>query len=146
MKTIAQQLNVKTVPFIIRNDNQMIIYFEDSNGYWYKRGFDEQNNEIYFEDSDKYWYKREFDNNNNEIYHENSNGYWYKREYDNDNEIYFGDSFRYRCKRGFDTNNNEIYYENSDGVIRDNRPTTELTLDEIAKKFNINVNQLKVIK
>ena len=125
MKTIAQQLNIKTVPFIIRNDNQMIIYFEDSNGYWYKRGFDEQNNEIYFEDSDKYWYKREFDNNNNEIYHENSNGYWYKREFDN--------------------NNNEIYHENSDGDIRDKR-TTELTLDEIAKKFNIDVKKLKVIK
>ena len=104
MKTIAQQLNVKTFPFSIKDEN---------------------NNEIYYELSYGIWYKREFDNNNNKIYFETSNGYWYKRE--------------------FDTNNNEIYYETSDGDIRDNQ-STELTMDDIAKKFNINVKNLKVIK
>ena len=104
MKTIAQQLNVKTFPFRIKDNN---------------------NNEIYYELPCVIWYKCEFDDNNNEIYYETSEGFWSKRE--------------------FDDNNNEIYYENSNGDIT-NKRTTELTMDEIAKKFNINVNQLKVIK
>jgi hypothetical protein len=66
------------------------------------------------------------DSNGNQIYHENSAGYWYKREYD--------------------SNGNEIYYEDSDGKITDNRPKTELTLDQIAEKFNIPVEQLKIKK
>ena len=62
----------------------------------------------------------------NTIYSEGSNGYWLKREYDD--------------------KDNEIYYENPSGIISDNRPVTELTLDEIANKFNISVNQLKIKK
>ncbi len=85
MKIIAQQLNVKEFPFIIK----------DSNG--------------------------------NEIYFENSDGVWVKREYDS-----YG---------------NQIYYENSHGKIIDNRPKqVELTLDEIANKFGIDVSQLKIKK
>jgi hypothetical protein len=30
-----------------------LIYYEDSNGYWYKREFDEQENEVYYEDSNR---------------------------------------------------------------------------------------------
>jgi len=40
-----------------------------------------------------------------------------------------------------------IYYEDSKGKIIDNRPKkVELTLDEIAAKFGINVSQLKIKK
>jgi len=39
-KTIAQQLNVKDFPFTIENKNGNKIYYEDSNGYWYKREYD----------------------------------------------------------------------------------------------------------
>jgi hypothetical protein len=74
MKTIAQQLNVKDLPFEIRDKNNNQIYFEDSNGYWVKRELDKNNNQIYFENSDGFWCKREYDSNNNEIYFENSNG------------------------------------------------------------------------
>jgi len=107
MKTIAEQLNIKEFPFIIK----------DSNG-----------NEIYHENSNGFWYKSKFDSNGNEIYFENSGGYWYKNEYN--------------------SNGNEIYYENSSGVIIDNRPKTkvELTLDEIALKFKIDVKDLKIKK
>ena len=67
------------------------------------------------------------DSNNNRIYYENYNGFW--------------------CKQEYDSNNNRIYYENSEGSIIDNRPKqVELTLEEIAKKFNINVNDLKIKK
>jgi len=69
--TIAQQLKIKEFPFEIR----------DSNG-----------NRIYFENSDGSWYKREYDSNGNLIYHENSEGYWMKREYDSEDDlIYFED-------------------------------------------------------
>jgi hypothetical protein len=37
MKTIAQQLNIKTFPFIIKDADGKEIYWENSNGYWEKR-------------------------------------------------------------------------------------------------------------
>ena len=106
MTTIAQQLKIKEFPFQIK----------DSNG-----------KEIYFENSEGYWWKQEFDSNGNKIYFENSTGYWNKCEYD--------------------SNGNEIYYETSKGNILNLRPkTVELTMDEIAKKFGIDVNNLKIKK
>jgi hypothetical protein len=102
MKTIAQQLNVKVFPFVIKDKNGNQIYYEDSNGYWSKWEYDSNGNQIYFEDSYGYWYKKEYDTKGNEIYFENSNGYWVKREYD--------------------SNGNIIYFEDSNGDIKDNRP------------------------
>jgi hypothetical protein len=88
------------------------------------------------------------DKNGNQIYWELSNGYWCKREYDtNGNQIYYEDSDGYWAKFEYDANGKEIYYENSYGRITDNRPKiVELTLDEIAAKLGINVNQLKIKK
>jgi hypothetical protein len=46
-----------------------------------------------------------------------------------------------------DQNGKQIYFEDSIGNITDNRPkVVELTLDEIAKKLNIDVNLLKIKK
>ena len=73
--TIAQQLNVKTFPFIINDDNGKEIYYEYSNGDWSKREYDDKRNQIYYEDSNGYWSKSEYDDNRNEIYYENSNGH-----------------------------------------------------------------------
>lgn len=127
MKTIAQQLNVTEFPFIINNSKGNKIYWEDIRGNWYKKEYDSKDNQIYFEDSYGYWFRSEYDLNNNEIYFKNSDGTWYKREYD--------------------SNNNLIYYESSNGTIIDNRPqTVELTLDEIAEKFGIDVKLLKIKK
>ena len=67
------------------------------------------------------------DSNENSIYYEGSNGYWYKNEYD--------------------SKGNQIYFENSLGKIINNRPKQiELTLDEIAARFNIPISQLKIKK
>ena len=85
----------------IMNNNGDEIYYEDSDGYWYKFELDENGNEIYHEDSKGYWCKTDYDENDNRIYYENSEGYWKKYEY---NE-----------------NGNEIYFEDSDGVIIDKR-------------------------
>ena len=45
--TIAEQLNIKDFPFFINNDMQKEIYREMSNGWWYKREFDDKKREIF---------------------------------------------------------------------------------------------------
>ena len=65
------------------------------------------------------------DKKGNVIYFECHDGLWYKKE--------------------FDKNYNEIYFETSSGCIIDNRPK-ELTMQEIADKFGIKVENLKIKK
>lgn len=74
MKTIAQQLNVTEFPFEIRDKKGRLIYFENSDGGWWKSKYDSNGNEIYFEDSNKYWSKSEYGSNGDCIYYENSKG------------------------------------------------------------------------
>lgn len=38
-KTIAQQLGVTDFPFEIRDRDNRVIYFEDSNKFWYNLGY-----------------------------------------------------------------------------------------------------------
>ena len=115
MKTIAQQLNVKEFPFEIHDKNGNKIYYEESDGYWYKNQFDVNGNEIYFENSDVDWIKRELDSNGKEIYYEDSTGYW--------------------CK-------NEGYSENSKGTIKDNRPKpSESKIIEQLKEQRVKAEQ-----
>ena len=90
-----------------------------------------------------------YDDKGNKIYLEYSNGYWQKRQYnDKENVVYYEDSTGYWEKRQYDEKDNRIYYEDSTGNIIDKRPkqTVEITLDEIATKFNIPVEQLKIKK
>ena len=116
MKTIAQQLNVTEFPFEIKDKNNNLIYWEDSEGFWSKREWDlENNHQIYFENSKGYWWKQEWDSANNQIYFEKSDGYWAKKEWDSTGLIYF---------------------EDSNGEIIDNRPkpTPEYTMEELIAK------------
>ena len=123
--TIAQQLKIKDFPFVIKDKDGNTIYLEKSTGYWDKSEYDAHGNEIRFENSTGYWDKRERDAHGNLIYYEASTGYWSKREYD--------------------ANRNEIYWENTNGKIIDKRPTVvELTLQEIADKMGIKVEQLRI--
>ena len=87
---------------------------------------DKNNNQIYHEDSSGYWYKSEYDSNSNQIYYENSDGYWRKSEYD--------------------SNSNKTYSEDSNERITDNRPKEiiELTIHDIAEKFNLDADQLRI--
>ena len=125
-QTIAQFLKVKTFPFIIKDAQGNKIYCEDSDGYWYKCGYNDQGNRIYCENSNGYWSKHEYDDQGNQIYYEDSNGCWSKREYDE--------------------KSNEIYYENSNGIIIDKRPkpVVELTLADIAKLKGVDVHQIRI--
>jgi hypothetical protein len=123
--TIAQQLKIKDFPFVINDKDGNSIYWEESNNFWIKREWDAHGNIIRYESSNDYWSKSEYGAHGNEIYYENSNNYWRKREYD--------------------ANGNEIYYENSKGRIIDNRPKqVEMTLQQIADKMGIKVEQLRI--
>jgi hypothetical protein len=73
-KTIAQQLNIKDFPFVIKDKSGNQIYFEDSDGYWDKCEYDSEGNVIWHENSAGYWYKWEYDSEGNEIYYEDSRG------------------------------------------------------------------------
>lgn len=75
MKTIAQQLKITDFPFSINDSKGNQIYFEDSEGFWWKSEYDSNSNEIYFENSREFWFKQEFDSEGNEIYYEDSDGY-----------------------------------------------------------------------
>jgi hypothetical protein len=77
MKTIAQQIkwDFKTNGDLkIKDKNGKEIYFEDSNGFWIKRGYNSKGKEIYYEHSDGLWVKREYDSKGNEVYYEDSDG------------------------------------------------------------------------
>lgn len=126
MKTIAQQLNVTEFPLTIKDKNGKEIYYEGVDGYWEKREHDSNGNTSYFINSDDCWYKAKYDSDGNKLYFEDSDGYWFKKEYD--------------------SNGNLTYYENSKGEVEDYRPKTELSMQEIADKFGIKVEQLKIKK
>ena len=74
MNTIAQQLNVKDCPISIKDANGNVIYYENSNGFWYKSEYDADSRETYSRNSNGYWFRAEYDANGNRIYLEDSTG------------------------------------------------------------------------
>jgi hypothetical protein len=159
--TIAQQLKIKKFPFIIPDHNGNEIYYEDSSGFWIRREKDEKGNQTFSENSYGTWWKREFDSKGNSIYYENSDGYWFRREFDsNGNEIYYenetGTIIDNRPKVSevhitmADIKDSIYKAASADFIISIQRTTPlkeiELTMDEIAKALNIDVNLLKIKK
>jgi hypothetical protein len=68
------------------------------------------------------------DSNGKLIYWEDSSGYWNKCEYDSNGKL--------------------ICWENSFGIIIDNRPKSilELTIDDIAEKYEVSPERIKIKK
>jgi len=58
----------------VYNTNDNLIYYEDSNGFWYKREYDSNGNNTYYEDSNGFWVKREYDDYGYQNYYENEEG------------------------------------------------------------------------
>ena len=69
----GKALDVK-YPISLKDSRGNEIYYENSDGDWYKKEYDSRGNETYYEDSFGYWSKREYDSRGNETYYENSNG------------------------------------------------------------------------
>jgi hypothetical protein len=148
-ETIAQFLKIKDFPFFIKDTNGKKIYSEKSNEYWFKKEYDKNGNEMSFENSSGFWFKKEYDKNGNEIYFENSSGFWSKSQYNNNsNLIYYENSSEYWVKIDYDNTGNLIYFENSykkSKTIIDKRPKViELTLEEIADKLGLNVENIRI--
>ena len=75
--TIAEQIkwDFKTNgELVIKDKNDKLIYWENSNGFWSKWEHDSQGNTIYFESSSGFWEKWEHDSQGNTIYYENLYG------------------------------------------------------------------------
>jgi hypothetical protein len=53
-QTIAQFLNIKDFPFLIKDDKGNQIYCEYSSGFWEKGEYNAKGNQIYYEDSNGY--------------------------------------------------------------------------------------------
>jgi YD repeat-containing protein len=127
-ETIAQFLKVNDFPFFIKDKDNKLIYYENSDGYWIKNEYDQDGKEISYKNSNGLSSKTEYDQNGKLISYKNSNGYWSKREYDqNGNQIYSEDSNGFWAKTEYDQDGKEIYIENSEGIIFDKRPKTEPT-------------------
>jgi hypothetical protein len=138
-------------PIKLYDKDDNLIYYKELNGFWWKAEYLD-GKEVYYEDSKGFWWKTEY-LDGNIVYFEDSNGFWYKQEYLDGNIVYFEDSNGYWYKRKY-IDGNIVYFENSNGIIKDNRPKKEprvvlfleLTMDEIATKFGIPVEQLKIKK
>jgi hypothetical protein len=82
-----------------------------------------------------------------DIYVEECTGFWWREEHNERGQgTYFENSVGVYSKHEYDEHANLIYSENNHGVIFDNRPKPkiELTLQEIAVKLNIPVEQLRI--
>ena len=63
-----------TFPIAIEDKDGNRTYYENSNGYWYRREYDKDGNKTYSEDSDGSWERYEYDEDGNETYYETSHG------------------------------------------------------------------------
>lgn len=124
--TIAEQLNIKEFPFIIKDKNGRTTYCETRGRSWERHEYDSNGNITYYENSNKYWHIKQYDSNGKEIYYENSNKYWVRYEYDSNGDI--------------------TYYEDSNGKKYgpSKAPIVELTLEDIAKLKGVPVNQIRI--
>ena len=121
-KTIAQQLGVTDFPFVIKDKDGNVIYYERSDNLWQKSEYDSNGNKRYCEWSHNFWVRRERDLNGNQIYYEDSNKYCKRYEYDNRRLI---------IPPNTNSEGDRIYFENSDGVLRDNRPKETIIVNGI---------------
>jgi len=54
-----------------RDEYGNLVYYENANGWWWKKEFDANGNCLYRGDSSGMWIRKSYDENNNEIFYEN---------------------------------------------------------------------------
>ena len=116
----GNELNIQ-YPIEIKDKDGDVVYYENSDGFWYKKEFDSDGNLTYYKRSNGDWFKREYDSKGNLTYFENSDGFWTKRQYD--------------------SKGNQTYYENSNGhkeCIYKN-PIKELTVEQIQNELGYKI-------
>ena len=74
MKTIAQQLNIKDFPFMIRDKEGRLLYIENPARFWAKWEYDSNGKQRYYENSKGHSARWEYNSDGEETYFENSEG------------------------------------------------------------------------
>lgn len=142
--TIAQQLRISCFPLVIKDRKGNLAYTEDENGNWVKTIYNEAGLMIRREDSNGKYENRAYDDNGNLVWFTDDTGYWYKFKFnEKDENIFYENSLGDVCIREYDENGNYVYYETQEGVWFDYRNVV-VTIDEIAEKFGIPANLLKI--
>jgi hypothetical protein len=123
-------------PLITKDSKGNVVYRKGSDGFerWYE--YDENNNLIHIKNSNGYEYWKEYDEKNNQIHLKASNGFerWY--EYDENNNL-----IHYKDSEGY-----EVWFDSEGYKIPNPNLVTEVTLEDIAKKFGVDVKSLKIKK
>ena len=75
-KTLAEFFNhdFEKGCFRLCDSRGHVVYYEDSDKYWYRYDHDSEGNVTYCEDSSKFWSRYERDSEGNETYYEDSCG------------------------------------------------------------------------
>jgi YD repeat-containing protein len=73
-KVFNQPVVVDFYDKVVRNRQDMPLYYEDNDGYWSIKKYDEQYNLISNETSTGHWERFEYDKEGNMTYRENSSG------------------------------------------------------------------------
>jgi hypothetical protein len=91
--TIAQQLNITSFPFIIKNEFGYTVYAEYKDGRWERFEYHAMGGISYKESSSGFWERNTYNELGQIVHQENSDGYWFKREFDEyGRRTYFEDS------------------------------------------------------
>ena len=123
-------------PHTTKDSKGNVIHYKDSTEFESWSEFDEKGNVIYYKTSYGLESWRVYNERNNEIHYKNSDGFEYWQEYDErDNRIYFKNS-----------DGIEYWYDSKGYKIPNPNLTVELTLEDIAEKFNIDVKNIKIKK
>ena len=136
-KTVTNSIMQTTnYPHITKDSKGNLIHSKHSGGYesWYE--YDSNNNLIHSKHSNGTEHWNEYDSNNNLIHYKDSNETEYWNEYDSNNKLIHS---KY-------SNGTEYWYDSKGNRIPNPDLQTEITLQEIAAKFNIPVEKLKIKK
>jgi hypothetical protein len=71
----------------IINEIGKVIYYENSDGEWYKKEYDDNNNLIFTKQIGGYWLRKEYDDKGKLIYYEDSNGISEHIELESENKL-----------------------------------------------------------
>ena len=122
---------------IIKGDSTIqgvTVHHKNSGGHEFWNEYDSEGNEIHFKNSDGYECWNEYDSEGNEIHFKDSDGYEYWYEYDSEgNEIHFKDTYGL-----------ESWQDSEGNEIEDPSKVKEVTIKEIAKKFGVSVESLRI--
>ena len=127
-------------------ENGKVVYCKWNNGLSSESTYDENGNKLSYKNSDGYSYEYTYDKNGNELSYKDSDGCSSEHTYDkNGNKLSYKNSDGNSYESTYDENGHILTEIVNGKLIIDNRKT-ELTMQDIADKFNIDIDKLKIKK